>query len=109
MNPVKGYIGRLPLAPCLDTKPKIAVRLFGFSPLALLPSQQLGPAGASFLLPLPDILVRLLYALLDMLDLGGHVAIDLFEEVDELYQLFGGSGREAWLWTGRSTMGRLGW
>jgi hypothetical protein len=104
--PVKGYEVRLPRIACLDTMPKIAVQLFRFSPLAFLPSQQLGPACASFLLPFPDIVVRLLYTLLDMLDLGCHVAIDLFEEVDEFYKLFGGSRREAWLWTGGSTMGR---
>jgi hypothetical protein len=86
---------RLPLTLCLDAKPKIAVRLFGFSPLALLPSQQLVPACASFLLPFPDIVLRLLYTLLDMLDLGCHIAIDLVEEVDEFYKLFGGSRREA--------------
>jgi hypothetical protein len=30
-----------------------------------------------------------------MLDLGCHIAIDLVEEVDEFYKLFGGSRREA--------------
>ena len=39
--------------------------------------------------------MRLLYTLLDMLDLGCHVAIDLFEEADEFYQLFGGRRRKA--------------
>src|SRR6266404_8627031 len=73
-----------------NTKPKITVRLFGFSPLALLFSQKLSPACTSFLLPFPDIVPRLLDTLLDMLDLGCHVAIDLVEKVDEFYKLLGG-------------------
>lgn len=102
-------MGFPPRIPCLDTMPKITVQLFRLSLLAFLLSQQLGPACASFFLPFPDIFLHLLYTFLDVLDLGSHVAIDLLEEVDEFYQLFGGSRREAWLWTGGSTMRRWEW
>lgn len=76
-----------------DTKLETTLRLFALSFLAFPPFQQLSTARTPFLPPFSNVLSCLLDALLDVLNLGCHVAIDLLEKVDELGELLRGESR----------------
>jgi len=66
----------------------IAFRLLALSSLALPPFQQLSTTCASFLPPFLNVFSRLLDALLDVLNLGCHIAIDFLKKVNKLVELF---------------------